>query len=68
MNAHSYLFRSVVLIGFAVSVFTGSLRAEEVRQRLLPRPTPITAWTSEAPADCPFEKSEQFTGIVFAAE
>ncbi len=65
MSQHFCLFRSVVLIGFVVSAFAGPLMAEEVRQRLVPRPTPIAAWNAEAPADCPFEKSEQFAGIVF---
>ncbi len=72
MNVHSCLFRSTVAVGLAVLALAGAALAgmgtaagDEVQQRLVPRPTPMAAWTSKAPADCPFEKSKQFAGIVF---
>ncbi len=65
MSQHFCLLRPVVIIGFVFSAFAGPLTAEEVRQRLVGRPTPVVAFSAEAPADCPLEESKQFAGIVF---
>ena len=65
MRQHSCWLRWIFVVVFAVSSVGCSPAARAVRQRLVARPRPVVAWGADAPTDCPFEKSEQFSGIVF---